>query len=298
MSNYFNRLLGLCMSLGLGMGSVVAHADVVSEKEIAAGLIQKAVARRDDFAKSLPKGTKVRFVNVADFDGTLFYGDCTEGRKGEFEGLSTKVIREGLTDIPATDKGVTDFWARYEELWKTNDYGSVLYLPHALTSKSQAKQQALASYVKETFAKDFKKYLFPTSMYYVREFQKAAVDTIVISASPHMFVVGAADVLGVPGADIYGIEVNENGQAKDGILNYREGKLTRLRKIIADATAQGTMIVPIFGMGNDWVSDYPFLEAMVAGKVSPVHALAIMINGLKSDKKPAASSLIEVVQTI
>ena len=227
-----------------------------------------------------------RFLAFWDFDGTLLRGDCTEGyaERGRevYPGLARLAIARGLSaDYP--DEGGYAAWKDdYAELKRR--VGPWLAYPWIAQVWAGAEEAALQELARQHFSVTLSRHYFAASRLWFDGLAADGVEQHVISASPEVFVRGAAASLGIAPERIHGIRV----RATDGRLTrevgypvpFGEGKLARLHEIVRASQAESPLqpVFVIAAFGNDFVTDGPF-AAFVARQVLPAgKPLAVMIN--------------------
>jgi len=219
-----------------------------------------------------------------DFDGTIVKGDVSEGLdeggRPAFKGLMQRTIEEGFSPVYAKDGG----WPAYQK-----DYVRLLELGHWLAWPFNAQvfegvpSAKLEEFCRREHAAVYSKWYFAFSTKVFKALTKAGVENYVISASPEVFVRGAAEQLGIPRDHIRGIRVAETGgrMTTQSVfpMPYSEGKIQILREFVG-ACPHG---VAIAAFGNSYYNDAPFMRYVVTQPELPGGAMgtAVMINGMK-----------------
>jgi phosphoserine phosphatase len=105
-----------------------------------------------------------------------------------------------------------------------------------------------------------------SSVKIIRALEHGGVQCHILSASPDMFVKGAAPSLGLPAAHVHGIEVRiRDGRLTEVLIypvTWNVGKLERLRQIVAGAEQPPgrRKVFVLAGFGDSYGTDGPFLQ--------------------------------------
>jgi phosphoserine phosphatase len=225
-----------------------------------------------------------RYLTVWDFDGTILDGDCSEGlqRDGEqvYPGLAQVTIEAGLSSLYPAEGGFRQFWSDYD--WMEEHVGEWMAYPFIVQMLRGAAIEQLDEVARQTFEQYYAPHIFTSSAWLIRELESAGIETVVLSASPELFVRGAADSLGLDRSRFNGIRVAiEDGRVTEKLLypvTWADGKRERLQQLIATHPGEPPVIV-IGGFGNSYTTDGPFLQWIAKQDLPGGPAVAVMING-------------------
>jgi phosphoserine phosphatase len=225
-----------------------------------------------------------RFVTVWDFDGTILDGDCSEGlrRDGEqvYPGLAQMTIEAGLSALYPPDGGFDGFWSDYG--WMEEHIGEWMAYPFIVQMLRGAEASGVSTVAETAFADRYAPHIFASSAWLVRELESAGIETHVLSASPELFVRGAARTLHLDPQRFNGIRV----AVRDGLITeellypvtWADGKRERLQQLMTAGPGEAPVFV-IGGFGNSYSTDGPFLEWIATQTLPAGRAVAVMING-------------------
>lgn len=218
-----------------------------------------------------------------DFDGTILKGDVSEGFSEagvvRYAGLAELLIRAGYASAyAATDAGVGSFRREYDRLCAI---GNEVSYPFVLKVFAGASAAELERFATARFADTYQRWFFVSSREMLAALENMGVENHIVSASPEVFVRGAAAQLGLPSTRFHGIRAElTEGKLTDRIeepIPYGEGKTMIVRSIVA-ACPHG---VAVAGFGNSYSTDGPFLRHIATQSELPGQAkgIAVMING-------------------
>lgn len=233
------------------------------------------------------RGEPPAFLTYWDFDGTILDGDCSEGleRNGAviYKGMAQVAIEAGFSSLYQAPAGFGQFWTDYQYL--DSRVGHWLSYPFILQMLRGAKVPELEALAARQFREVFSKHYFASSVYLLRELNKAGIETHIISASAERFVRGAAATLDISADNIHGIRSRErNGSITEELVypvTYAEGKLQRIEELLRARRAQKPQqpLHIIAGFGNSYHTDGPFLRFIAQQQLPFGKALSVMING-------------------
>ena len=208
-------------------------------------------------------GEELLFLSFWNFDNTILNGDSTEGSvdiygRPVFKGMAQVAIEAGLSKkYSSFSKFMTD----YQAIEKTDEPKAYAYAAQILAGAGEEQTRALST---RYFANTLRPFFFPAALELIRALQYGGVKIIVITASPRIFVQGAAPLLGISPRDIYGMESEvENGRLTDRMvlpLTTGDGKIQKIQQIVQKKAGEGKKVYVLAGIGNYNRNDMPFLE--------------------------------------
>ncbi len=206
---------------------------------------------------------EILFLTFWNFDKTVLDGDTTEGSvdlygKVIFKGLAQMAIESGLSKKYSS---FAKFWKDYKTLEGIDEPKAYAYPAQILAGAEEKKVLQLST---EYFEGTLKPYLFQSSVDLIRLLQEQNISVQIITASPRLFVQGAANILGIPLEDIYGMEtVVKNGRLTDQMvlpLTTAAGKVKKIEEIVRVKMGQYKRVYVLAGFGNYNLNDMPFLK--------------------------------------
>jgi phosphoserine phosphatase len=203
------------------------------------------------------------FLTFWNFDETILDGDSTEGKEdiyGQviFKGLAEVAIEAGFSkQYPTFSK----FWKDYKAMEAVDEPKAYAYCAQILAGAEEAKVLALST---QYFASTLKSHLYPSSLDIIRSLQKGGISVQVLTASPRVFVQGAAPLLGIPVDDVYGMETTlVNGYLTSQMvlpLTTGKGKIEKIQVIVKEKLRKYKKVYVLAGFGNYNKNDMPFVE--------------------------------------
>jgi phosphoserine phosphatase len=252
----------------------------------AARILHELTATRDAVVEAVGAPRPV-FMTFWDFDGTMLDGDCSEGlvREGKavYPGLAQKAIDAGLYGLYSGTNGFALFWRDYRYL--DERIGHWLAYPFLLQMLRGARAEAVSALAEEHFGAVLKRYFFAASTDMVAGLREADIEVHVVSASPELFVRGAASFLGIDPEQIHGIRaVPRDGRVTEQLIypvTWADGKRERIEELLRERQARSPSrrVFVIGGFGNSYNTDGPFLKWIAAQALPGGRPLAVMING-------------------
>jgi len=249
----------------------------------AAAILEQLLGLRAAIAET---GTaeNARFATVWDFDGTVLDGDCSEGlqRQGVqvYPGLAQLSIEAGLSALYPPQGGFETFWSDYG--WMEEHIGEWMAYPFIVQMLRGVDAARVGSVASQAFERYYAPHFFASSTWLIHELEAAGIETLVLSASPELFVRGAAEILHLDRARFNGIRVAlHDGRVTEELLypvTWSDGKRERLRQLVASRPGEPPVVV-IGGFGNSYSTDGPFLEWIANQSLPAGRAVAVMING-------------------
>ncbi len=250
-----------------------------SVEEISTRIINTKQAIIKKEAQNGLKEDDLLFLAFWNFDNTILDGDTTEGKTD----LYGKVIFKGLAQI-AIESGFSKkyssfqkFWNDYEAMEKADVPKAYAYAAQILAGAEESKVLQLAS---DYFKSTLKPHLFQASMDLISELQEQKISIQIITASPRIFVQGAAPLLDISLGDVYGMEtVVKNGRLTDQMilpLTTGKDKIKKIELIVQEKLRQYKKVYVLAGFGNYNVNDMPFLGWIAAQKLSAGKPLAVV----------------------
>jgi phosphoserine phosphatase len=269
-----NRYLVLIFCFVWGM-----MADDGSVQRIASWIAESKKAILEAEAQNGLNGEDLLFLAFWNFDNTILDGDSTEGRKD----LYGKVIFKGLAEVAIESgfskkyKSSSKFWKDYEAMEKVDEPKAYAYAAQMLAGAEEKEVLKLAT---DYFKNALKPYLFQASIDLIQQLQEQNISVMVITASPRIFVQGAAPLLNISINDVYGMEtVVKNGRLTDQMvlpLTTRAGKIDKIQLIVQEKLEQYRKIYVLAGFGNYNLNDMPFLNWTAAQKFNSGKPLAVI----------------------
>lgn len=258
-------------------------------------IIEIIKLNKESKKKILPVGNKAEFAIFMDFDGTIISGDITDGgntsnqpdKNSHYKGLSEQVITAGQWNhkVFTFDEGkeLNKAYEKYTEKFNHRMETDGHYIGYEWSASlfSNLQPQVAEKIIKirdDYFKNTLNKYLFDSSVQFIKKLNEDGIEVYIVSASPTIFIQGASVFFKneIPFNHIFGIDMStyESGARIDPITNYAEGKIQRIEKIIADGLKENKKIIPIAGFGNSWKTDGAFLRWIVKND-----GTSVMING-------------------
>lgn len=251
--------------------------------------VLKAKRAIEEYGQEHPKAgiDNSLFVTFWDFDGTILAGDCTEGYtsngKQIYKGLAEICIEQGLSPQYPTVGGFRKFWHDYEQLLNSPDPQQAYALPARIFKGTDAA--TVKKLARDHFETTLRHYYFQSSSHVIATLQRNGIATCVVSASPTIFVQGAASTTGIEESCFFGVDTQiENGKLSDritGPVSAGAGKVERIQQVMQRLqTVYGNR--PLFvlaGFGNSYRTDGHFLSWIAAQQMPAGKPVAVMING-------------------
>ncbi len=232
---------------------------------------------------------KCVFLSFWDFDGTIIHGDITDGLTKEdgqvvYHGLQQVAIEAGLSGRYLGDDGFTRYQRDYAAVEAQAGYEPAYrFIPKAFAGTHPREFEEL---VERHFEETLSHYFFSASVAMLDHLREHDIETHIVSASPHIFVRGAAKSLDIPEEWIHGVQVelDAGGALSDRIAEpfpYAAGKTAVIQQVVAETKArEGTEYVYVIaGFGNSPHTDGHFLDFVAGQRLPDGRPLAVMING-------------------
>lgn len=219
------------------------------------------------------------FLTFWNFDKTILNGDSTEGSvdlygKTIFKGLAQVSIESGFSK---QYHSFAKFWKDYQSMEQVNPSKAYAYAAQIFAGAEEQKLLALAT---QYFSTTLKPYLFQASIDLIHGLHHQKISTQIITASPRIFVQGAASLLNIPLEDFYGMTTEvENGKLTDKIifpLTTAEGKISKIKQIIQKKMGQYKKVYVLAGIGNYNLNDMPFLQWVVSQQLPAGEPLTVI----------------------
>ena len=202
------------------------------------------------------------FMAIFDFDDTILWGDCTEGKRD----VNGSVIYKGLTQV-CIEKGLSKqyktfapFWTKYTEMEIADAPKAWIYAAQIFAGAKESKiLEVVANYYKSTLSN----YFFQSAIEIISGFKKEGIVSSIVSGSPQVFLKGAAPYLQILPENIHGMQT----VVKDGILTdeaiypltTQEGKIEKIQLIIKEKLRDFKKVYILSGFGNNSLNDNPFI---------------------------------------
>ncbi len=258
----------------------------MGEETHADGIIARVLENAAKVRTADPDAVPMAFW---DFDGTIIKGDIASGWDDYgnilYRGMAVRTIDAGLNSVyPAVGGSEQFFEVDYPHL--RLDIGTWLAWPFRAQMYFGKSVDEVESFCRGECEKDFCKWYFSSSVKMLRALEENGVENYVISASPEVYVRGAATSLGLPAERFRGVRVRTScGRfTTEAIypLTGGEGKVENLRDIVL-SRGHG---VAVAAFGNSYSTDGDFMRYVATQTALPGGAkgTAVMING----KKPLA----------
>ncbi len=224
------------------------------------------------------------FAFFTDFDGTIIYGDITDGiedlsiendtiRNG-YHGLIRLSIEKGYLNNYKGKEGFRDYWQHYTDLIKNHqEEESTRFMGEQFINLNHEQKKKIEKLAQEYFTEILHHKFFLSSLNIIDELVSSGIKVYVISASPDIFVKQASYVFPSGTDSISGVDLEEEGV---DFFNYAEGKVKRMHCFIRKKEESGKKVFVIGAMGNSWSSDYPMIQESIK-----LGGIGIMINGKK-----------------
>ena len=268
MKKYLIGFLCSFLTLSAGDASVQEILDWI-------GSTKQALVAKE--AESGLKEGELLFLTFWNFDNTILDGDSTEGSSD----IYGKVIFKGLAQV-AIEAGLSPKYSSFEKFW--NDY-------QAMEQKDERKAYAYAAQMLAGseasqvlqlstlyFQTTLGRHLFQASMDLIRGLQDRKISVQILTASPRIFVQGAAPLLKISANDVYGMETKvENGRLTSQMvlpLTTQKGKIKKIEEIVQKKMGQYKKVYVLAAFGNDNYNDMPFLEWTAAQQLPAGKPLA------------------------
>ena len=208
------------------------------------------------------------FIAAWDFDGTILKGDCSEGLQSGgrtvYRGLAQVTIESGLSELYSPDGGFARFWNDFTNMDARMGPGS--RHPFVAQILQGARADDVLRLSQQYFSTTLSNYLLPSPANIIRALEHGGVECHILSASPDLFVKGAALTVGLPAAHLHGIQVRtRDGRLTEELIypvTWSVGKLERLRHIMAEAEQPpgNRRAFVLAGFGDSYDGDGPFLK--------------------------------------
>ena len=288
------RIRQLCLAVAVATGCVVACAGA---EEHADGIVARILENAAKIKAADPQAVPMAFW---DFDGTIIKGDITGGWDDDwnilYKGLVHRTIEAGLNSVYSGEEGIKQFFeSDYPRLRR--GIGKWLAWPFLAQMYFGQSEAEVDAFCQAECEKVYRKWYFSSSVKMMNALEKAGVENYIISASPEMFVRGAALTLGLPVCRFRGVRVHVAcGRFTSQILYPLpdgEGKVENLRDIVL-ARPHG---VAVAAFGNSYSTDGAFLRYVATQPSLPGGAkgTAVMING-RDPVEGYAEHFIKVAQ--
>ncbi len=273
-----NIILGLSVVFNLsnlsfaGSNPVALRSKPDSQTD---SIITEILAKKEKYLSILKKNggsdfnlSIVEFAVFMDFDGTIMYGDMTEGdatAASLYKGLAEQAITQNMLENYKGESGYKKHINTYEKiLTDTRDHGAAYnYTADVVTNKLSVSSTDYQTYIRDYFASTLNKYLFTSSVKIMKALDKAGIKIYIISASPLIYAKEANVLFPFIHKDnIFGIDprVDSSGNKIDPIINFAEGKIERIKSIIKREQDAGKLPILLGGFGNSWSTDGAFLK--------------------------------------
>jgi len=244
-------------------------------------------------ARILDNAAKVKAANPIsvpmafwDFDGTIIKGDVTSGWDDDgnvlYKGMAVRTIEAGLNSVyPAEGGGDQYFKIDYPRF--RLGIGKWLAWPFRAQMYYGQSEDKLESFCRGECERDFSRWYFSSSVKMLKALERGGVENYIISASPEIFVRGAATSLGLPRERFRGVRTKVvcgriTTQTEYPLPDF-EGKVEILQGIVR-ARPNG---VAVAAFGNSYSADAGFMRYVATQPALPGGAAgtAVMINGAK-----------------
>ncbi|MBN1251388.1 MAG: haloacid dehalogenase-like hydrolase [Bacteroidales bacterium] len=260
------------------------HANIITEKIIAnkQEIINKLGISQDS----------IIFLSFWDFDGTIMKGDCSEGMTVNdtlvYKGIAQLAIESNYSKIYQPKGGVDIFFNDYRHM---DDIGSWLAYPYIIQMLYGTSFKDIYYLSNKHFNDVLSKYYFKSSMQIINALENNDIQCHIISASPDVFVKGAAQSIGFDKERFNGIEVEiENEKLTEKIIypiTWANGKVEKLKYIPEKIKKQNPnkKLIILAAFGNSYTTDGPFLKYVATQQFSIAKPISVMINGGKTPKE-------------
>lgn len=226
------------------------------------------------------------FLTFWDFDGTILRGDCSEGLRKEdrliYRGLVELTIEEGFSSRYRRNeagKFEKEYRRRDRELGHKNSY------TYLATQYAGANPEEIQKFAELRFEELYRHHYYGSSMEIWNALHEEGIQNHVISASPHVFVLGAANSLSVPEDRINGIRLQiQNDRLLplvDPPLTYAEGKTATLQQVVRRIEKENPdkNVFILAAFGNSYHTDGDFLRHVEDLDLPSGKTVSVMING-------------------
>ena len=256
------------------------------------GLLRKIKATSRSLLARYPRA---RFLVFWDLDGTLLHGDCSEGLsiRGRvvYPGLVQLGIERGFSSAyrgrGAFERAMTDYAFLKERV------GPWIAYPFLAQIFAGASAKELGALSRGHFEGVLSGHFYPGAKRLFDGLSALGVEQHVLSASPEIFVRGAASCLGVPAGRLHGIRLRApRGKLARELaypVTYAEGKVAKLSLIVKASTTEsrGRPVFVLGAFGDSPDNDGPLL-AHVSGLALPSGTtVAALVNAEPTDSKDA-----------
>jgi phosphoserine phosphatase len=260
----------------IGLLTLAEGPLAIAEEPDDSRIIERILRTREAILQAVPSTNATVFMAFWDFDGTILKGDCseglTDGGKVIYPGLAKVAIEHGLSALYAREGGFTRFWNDYTNMdTRIGHWLAYPFIPQMLRGAREGEVLELSQ---AHFANTMSNYLMASSVKIIRALERGGVECHIISASPDLFVKGAAASLGLPAKHIHGIELrSRDGRLTEELVypvTWNIGKRQRLRSIVAEIEHQpgNPKVFVLAGFGDSYSTDGPFLK-FIAGQSLP-----------------------------
>lgn len=252
----------------IGLVPLASGSLAMAEEADDSRIIERILHTREAILKNAPATNPTVFLAFWDFDGTILKGDCSEGLmltgKAVYPGLAQVAIEHSLSAIYPQDGGFAKFWTDYTNMdTRIGHWLAYPFIPQMLRG---ARADEVLELSQAHFAGTLSNYLMASSVKILRALERGGVQCHILSASPDLFVKGAARSLGLPVNRIHGIQV----QIRDGRLTeelvypitWNIGKRERLQEIVRELEhgPGNPKVFVLAGFGDSYNTDGPFLK--------------------------------------
>ena len=275
-------------------GVIVAcgPADRASREKHAAGIIEQIAQTKAAIETSGANGRSLCtnqgdcvFIAIWDFDGTIIKGDCATGLeengKTVYPGLLQTAVEKGHAERFRGVNGFRKFKAVYAALKKRDYRSALIFSPGAFAGARFSELQTLS---RAQFKDVLQKHYFTSSLLILQGLRARGIESHVISASPHVFVSGAAETLDLPKDNFNGVRtVVENDVITKRIIEpvtFAEGKTKTILQIASAIRKKrgAKHVFVLAGFGDSWRTDGHFLDYVASQKLPAGRPLAVIFN--------------------
>ncbi|MEQ8350886.1 MAG: HAD family hydrolase [Leptospiraceae bacterium] len=287
-NNAFSRLSVTVFSALIGLAACSSPDE--PEEPHAVEIVSSILKTRDALQKEHCSDGCI-FLTFWDFDGTILKGDCSEGLRQDgkivYRGLVELTIEQGFSSVFRRDearKFEEEYRRRDRELGHRNAYTFLT------TQYGGADPEEITAFAKKRFEL-YQNYYFRSSIQIWKALEEAQIQNHIISASPHFFVQGAAESLGISGERINGVRLQQRkGQllpTLDPPLTYADGKTETLQSIVKRLQEENPskQVFVLAAFGNSYHTDGHFLEFVHSAELPAGKTLSVMINGGESPEE-------------
>ncbi len=269
-------------------GAIASTLAATPAEDHAGQVLQEITAIKKAITRQATASRPQVFVTFWDFDGTILAGDCSEGWVTNdtpvYKGLAERVILAGHSANYRGPEGWQQFWDDYQRMdQRPGHWLAYPFLAQMMRGASRAAVEELAA---KTFQTELSRFYYASSVSILRGLAAEGIEAHVVSASPQVFVRGAAQSLGIPPERMHGISVAEReGRLTEELVypvTFANGKTRRIEQLMAEwKSARPNLDVWVLGaFGNSYSTDGSFLawttRQQLPGTNRPV---VLMING-------------------